>query len=260
MPSGTWPAGSAGLRRQLLPPRPSRCPRTSTWPNPSAAWPRRRGRACLAAAVAAGVLTARARRPDRPDPDRGMAAERGGQGPRPPLRRRAKERRRAEAALRSFARRYDSEGVVMRSGRADALDVGGVEVSAGVGQPPLAARCGPLWPSIARAPRSQSPYSSGAPRRPARRRSSAAANSPASSRSSPRRVAQVTMALVMMADAGAPRRPTRSRRPLRPSKGRPRTSSRASVRRARAASPPTVSASRARRRNVAQSESMPSRR
>ena len=80
---------------------------------------------------------------------------------------------------------------------ADALGVGRCEGVAGLGQPVLEG--GTLSFGRDPAPSSQSTYSLGAPRRPASTASWARGNSQAPMRSSPKRVAQATMALVMTA-------------------------------------------------------------
>ena len=213
----------------------------------------------LADAVAAGVITARqavlvaeTRLEDRPLGEVANALGRPYDAVR-------KERSRARATLRTFAPTYLS-GVDRDRDRAsrDAGDVLGVEMLGGVFHPTVQGAAVPLGPDRP-----------GADQPGTRVVGSAAAARPRSLEGG-----GVVLGLEVVAgqadhaggdDPGHLGVEVFGRDPLeavvwRSSKGRPRTRARASVRSSMAASPPMASASRFRRRKVAQSSSTSSRR
>ena len=171
-------AGGSQLERRAA--RPT----TSTSPQPETdrleRWP-----GLLAAAVAAGVLTPRQVVVVAQTRIEGRPLRRGGRSalgrPYGAVR---KERQRAEAALRTFARSLRlRESLVMPERRLGCARVGGVELMGRVGHP--AAQCGAVAPGVRwpgrRAPRGRSRR--GRRASPARAASSAPAKSPASRRS-----------------------------------------------------------------------------
>ena len=152
----------------------------------------------LAAAVAAGVLSPRRGRADRPDPDGGRPLAEVARALGRPYDAVRKERRRAEAALRTFARALRLGRVVVSRARARMRSM-----SAGSRWRPASAtsaraRCGLPGPQMARAPELPEDVLVGRAAQAGPGGVLGRRRSRRPRRSVPRRRAQRTMAMVMV--------------------------------------------------------------